>query len=267
VVGVKQYFEGLTEGCGGGNFHYGGENGKRHRESSRGFWTVSLPAPVRELVTLARRHRLTYAMFHDTVRRARLALDLHPSTNRKTLPKLLSDASLESYFTAVAKSGNVQHEILLKLLFYTSVRVSELCAIRTADVDLQANTIRIEQGKGSKDRYVVFPRDFRLVLDAHIRTHPDQEYLFESSHRRPYSRRRIHQIVVEYGEVAGIPEKIHPHTFRHQMLTWLTRQGLTDSQIQLISGHESKKSLEVYQHMALSDVKGDYQEAVRKVGV
>lgn len=223
--------------------------------------------PVRELVALARRHRLTYAMFHDTVRRARLSLGLKPSSNRKALPKLVSDASLDLYFKAVSDSGNLQHELMLKLLFFTAVRVSELCAIRISDIDPRANKIFIEQGKGSKDRYVLFPDSFRLALASHMQANHDQEYLFESSHKKPYSRRRIHQIVVEYGTAAGIAEKIHPHSFRHQMLTWLKRQGLDDAQIQLISGHSSRKSLEVYTHMALSDVSEDYQAAVKKVGL
>jgi integrase/recombinase XerD len=49
-----------------------------------------------------------------------------------------------------------------------------------------------------------------------------------------------------YREKAGMSQPIHPHLFRHQMLTYLTTKGLSDAQIQLISGHESKKSLEVY---------------------
>ena len=51
--------------------------------------------------------------------------------------------------------------------------------------------------------------------------------------------------------MAGIRQPLHPHLFRHQMLTYLTSKGLTDAQIQLISGHESKKSLELYQHLSL----------------
>jgi len=227
---------------------------------------MSLPAPVRELVSLARRHRLTYAMFHKTVREARKELGLRQAS-RKSLPKLLSDDALSKYFAAVSKTGDVQHEIMLKLLFYTAIRVSELCAIRLTDVDLQGNRIFISQGKGDKDRYVLFPQDFRLVLHAHLHSHANQTFLFESRQRRQYSERRVHQIVVEYGSIAGLEDRIHPHKFRHQMLTWLTREGLTDSQIQLISGHSSKKSLEVYQHMALSDVSEGYQEAVKKVAI
>ena len=53
--------------------------------------------------------------------------------------------------------------------------------------------------------------------------------------------------------------------FRHQMLTFLTSQGLSDAQIQLISGHESKRSLEVYQHLFLDTVEEAYQEAVQSL--
>ena len=54
--------------------------------------------------------------------------------------------------------------------------------------------------------------------------------------------RRIQQIVQGYREKAGMSQPIHPHLFRHQMLTYLTSKGLTNAQIQLISGHESKRN-------------------------
>jgi len=54
----------------------------------------------------------------------------------------------------------------------------------------------------------------------------------------------------EYRDRADIAQHVHPHLFRHQMLTYLTTQGLSDAQIQVISGHESKKSQEVYQHLS-----------------
>ena len=63
-------------------------------------------------------------------------------------------------------------------------------------------------------------------------------------------------------------QPLHPHLFRHQMLTYLTSKGLTDAQIQLISGHESKKkNLEVYQHLSLESVDKAYQDAVQSVGI
>ena len=163
----------------------------------------------------------------------------------------------------IQAGGSVEHQIMLKLLFFTAIRVSELVSIKVADVDLGNCKIFIDQGKGSKDRNVLFPESFRLVIAGHLAANPRNKFLFESGQCRPYSTRRIQQIVTGYGERSGI--KIHPHLLRHQMLTWLTRSGLTDAQIQLISGHSSKKSLEVYQHIGLGCVSGDYQDAVRKI--
>ena len=67
--------------------------------------------------------------------------------------------------------------------------------------------------------------------------------------------------------MADITKPLHPHLFRHQMLTYLTSKGLTDSQIQLISGHQSKKSLEIYQHLSLQSVEKAYQEAVLNAAI
>lgn len=73
------------------------------------------------------------------------------------------------------------------------------------------------------------------------------------------------QIVQQCREEAGIVHPVHPHLFRHQMLAYLTARELAESQIQLISGHESKKSLEIYQHLSLESVEQAYQEAVKSL--
>jgi len=76
-------------------------------------------------------------------------------------------------------------------------------------------------------------------------------YLFESRRCEKYTSRRIQQIIAHYGQKAGIDKRVHPHLFRHQCLTELTKAGLTDAQIQKLSGHASRKSLEGYTHIAL----------------
>ncbi|MGH9402955.1 MAG: tyrosine-type recombinase/integrase, partial [Terriglobia bacterium] len=60
------------------------------------------------------------------------------------------------FFQVIEECGNVQHEIMLKLLFYTAVRVSELVRIQVSDLDLDRSRIFIDQGKGSKDRYIAY---------------------------------------------------------------------------------------------------------------
>ena len=194
-------------------------------------------------------------------------MGLRRGPKERRLPQLLADADLKRFYRAIQQCGDVQHEILLKLLFYTAVRVNELVHIEVRDVDLDACKIFINRGKGAKDRYILFPASFRLVLKSHLHAAPRNRYLFETRRFGPFTTRRIQQIVQAYRETAGITQPLHPHLFRHQMLTYLTSKGLTDAQIQLISGHQSKKSLEIYQHLSLQSVEKAYQEAVLNAAI
>ena len=222
---------------------------------------------VAQIVRIARKERFDYAEFVYICQQVRRKLGLRKPKKERKLPQLLPETDLKRFFRVLQECGDLQHEIMLKLLFYTAVRVSELVGIRVEDVDIQRCKIFINRGKGSKDRYILFPRSFRLVLRSHLKANPKNRYLFESRRCTPFTPRRVQQIVQGYRDQAGIAQHVHPHLFRHQMLTYLTAQGLSDAQIQLISGHESKKSLEVYQHLSLETVEEAYQEVMKSVGV
>lgn len=75
--------------------------------------------------------------------------------------------------------------------------------------------------------------------------------------------RWVQTLTAKYGDAAGI-DGMHPHRLRHTLLTNLSRAGLTDTQIQQVSGHSSKRALAVYQSLALTDVAEGYQEAMRQ---
>lgn len=220
---------------------------------------------VSKLVLMARKERLDYDDFLYVCQQARRKLGLRRPKRQRKLPQLLNETDLKRFFRAIQDCGNVEHEIMFKFLFFTSIRVSELVHIKVSDVDLGSCKVFIDQGKGAKDRYILFPESFRLILSSHLQANPKNKFLFESQRFGPFTPRRIQQIVQEYRAAARIEQRVHPHLFRHQMITWLTQRGLSDAQIQLISGHESKKSLEIYQHMGLEAVEQAYQDAVRGV--
>ena len=222
---------------------------------------------VEKIVRLARKERLSYDDFIYVCQQARKKLGLKKPRKEKRLPQILSETKLKKFFQVTSDCGNLQHEIMLKLLFLTAVRVGELVKIKVSDIDFNQCKIFIEEGKGKKDRYILFPNNFRLVLQSHLRANPKNKFLFETTRYTSFTPRRIQQIVKEYREIAEIEQKVHPHLFRHQMITYLTSQGLSDSQIQLISGHESKKSLEIYQHLSLKNVEQAYQEAVKTLSI
>ena len=157
------------------------------------------------------------------------------------------------------------HVVMLKLLLFTGIRNAELAQLRVTDVDLQTCHLRITQGKGHKDRYVLFPSSFRGELAQYMERQRTQRatYLFESTRHRPYSTRRLRQLVKQYAMAAGITKRVYPHLFRHQLLTHLTRQGIMSAKLQLLSGHTAEQSLAVYRALALADVAPEYEAAMR----
>jgi integrase/recombinase XerD len=100
------------------------------------------------LVRAARRARLDYDGFLYVCQQARRQLPLTRPQRERKLPHLLPDAALKRFFQMVQECGDLQHEILLKLLFYTAVRVRELVRMRVEDVDLEHCRLFIQQGKG-----------------------------------------------------------------------------------------------------------------------
>lgn len=135
---------------------------------------------VAQLVRLGRRERLSYDEFGYICQQARKKLGLKKSTRERKLPHLLSAEDLTRFFRSVREGGNVQHEIMLKLLFLTAVRVGELVQIEVGDVNLSACQIFVDHGKGNKDRYILFPHAFALVLRTHLAAHPKNRFLFET---------------------------------------------------------------------------------------
>jgi len=222
---------------------------------------------VSKLTRMARKERLDYDDFVYVCQEARKKLGLKRPRRARKLPQLLSTTDLKAFFKVIQECGNLQHEIMLKLLFYTAVRVSELVQIRVADIDFDHCKIFIERGKGDKDRYILFPKGFRLVLRSHLKANPKNRFLFETRQHGPFTVRRVQQIVRDYRAEAKITQRVRPHLFRHQMLTYLTSQGLSDAQIQLISGHSTKQSLEIYHHLSLATTEQAYQDAVQALGV
>ena len=115
---------------------------------------------VEKIVRLARKERLSYDDFIYICQQARKKLGLKKPRKEKRLPQILSETDLKKFFQIISDCGNLQHEIMLKLLFFTAVRVGELVKIKVSDIDFNHCKIFIEEGKGRKDRYILFPNNF-----------------------------------------------------------------------------------------------------------
>jgi integrase len=222
---------------------------------------------IARIARLVREGGLGYDDWRYVVRQVRRRCDLHPAAKPKRLPRVLTADQFRLFYKAVDAAQDVQHALMLRLLFYTGVRVSELCNIEVADVDLENCKIFVNQGKGSKDRYVLFGKSFATALRTHIAAHPQNRWLFQTRRCGKFSTRRVQQVVKLYSEAAGV--NATPHTFRHQAITWLTKNsGLADAELQLITGHARRETLAVYQHVCVDGALADrYQAAMKDVGL
>ncbi|MEM6339361.1 MAG: tyrosine-type recombinase/integrase, partial [Pseudomonadota bacterium] len=202
----------------------------------------------------------------DVFRKLRGILDIQVTKKTKKLPYVPTEEEIKKYYEVVWQSKNLSHVIMIKTLLYTGVRVTELINIKLIDVDLDICQIKINKGKGSKDRIVPFPKNFKEVLVVHVKFMKAHKatYLFESSWKKQYSDRGIRKILEKYTKAAGISHAISPHRLRHFLFTWMKRQSVDDALIQPYSGHESRLSLEIYSKLAINDAQEQYEKVISK---
>lgn len=224
---------------------------------------------AKQLTKYLRPQRPDYNYLRDLFRHLRKELDVPVTTNPKRLPVIPTEEEIKKYYEAVWQAKNIEHMVMIKTLLYTGIRVSELIRVKISDVDFERCQIRINQGKGGKDRVVPFPMVFREILSMYVTQIQKKKatYLFESSWKKAYSDRGIRKILMRYTQVAGIESSVSPHKLRHFLLTWLKKQGIDDALIQPYSGHESRQSLEIYSRLSIKEAQQEYNENIGKFPV
>lgn len=219
---------------------------------------------AKQLAKHLRKEQPDYIYLKDVFKYLRNELGVKVTTTPKKLPYVPTEEEIRRYYEAVWQTRNMLHMIIIKTLLYTGARVSELVRIKLADVDFDRCQIRINNGKGGKDRMVPFPIAFKETLAVHVSATEQKgaTYLFESSWKRAYSDRGIRKILNSYTTAAGIDRAVSPHKLRHFLFTWLKKQGIEDALIQPYSGHSSRQSLEVYSKLSLATAQKKYDEVM-----
>jgi integrase/recombinase XerD len=224
---------------------------------------------AKELAKLLRNERPDYHYLKAVFRHLRTELNVPVVTAAKSLPDIPTEDELKQYYEIVWTGQNTQDLLIIKTLLYTGARVSELVNMKLSDVDLKRCQIRIESGKGGKDRMVPFPEPFKEMLALHVKDMKKKgaSHLFESSWKKLYTDRGIRKILERYATTAGLNKTISPHKLRHFLFTWLKKQGLDDAMIQPYSGHASRQSLEIYSRLSLAVAQEEYDQAIKKFPV
>jgi integrase/recombinase XerD len=207
-----------------------------------------------------------YQYLQAVFKHLRTELNVPVATKPRKLPNIPTEEELKRYYEVIWTERNSQDMLIVKTLLYTGARVAELVNIQLSDIDFDRCQIRIDSGKGDKDRMVPFPKTFKELLALHVESMKTKgaTHLFESSWKKPYTDRGIRKILERYATTAGLDKTISPHKLRHFLFTWLKKQGIDDAMIQPYSGHASRQSLEVYSRLSLAVAQDEYDQAIHK---
>ncbi len=221
---------------------------------------------VKKISKILRDERPDYIYLRDLFRKVREEFKIEVTTQSKQLPYVPTEEELKQYYKIVWQTRNMKHMMIIKVLLYTGIRVQELANVKMTDIDFDRCQIRINKGKGNKDRVVPFPEYFRETLMLFTSSEQDKgaSYLFESNRKKPFTTRGIRKILADYVEKAGMKQSISPHKLRHFLFTWLKRQGIDDALIQPYSGHETRQSLEIYSKLSLPEAQEAYNGTIDK---
>ncbi|MCL5130495.1 MULTISPECIES: site-specific tyrosine recombinase/integron integrase [unclassified Algibacter] len=166
------------------------------------------------------------------------------------LPKVLSK---EEIITIINFTNNIKHKCIISLLYSSGLRRNELLQLKIKDIDSKRMVIRVEQAKGNKDRYTVLNKSVLEDMRTYFKIYRPKTYLFENPiPGNPYSSSSVLQIVVKSAKNAGIKQRVTPHMLRHSFATHLLESGTDIRYIQLLLGHNSTKTTEIYTHVATS---------------
>ena len=221
---------------------------------------------VKKISKILRDERPDYVYLRDLFKKIRAEFDIGVTKQSKRLPYVPTEKELKQYYNFVWHTRNTKHMVLIKILLYTGIRVQELVSVKIKDIDFDRCQIRINRGKGDKDRIVPFPSNFRetLMLFVDAERTNGAVYLFESNRKKQFTTRGIRKILADYSTEAGMQQSVSPHKLRHFLFTWLKKQGVDDALIQPYSGHETRQSLEIYSKLSLADAQKTYNEKIDK---
>lgn len=184
------------------------------------------------------------------------------------IPEVLSIQEIDSIIAAVdlSKKEGQRNRALLETLYSCGLRVSELITLKLSDLYLDDEFIRVE-GKGQKQRLVPISKkaikEIQFYMaDRHLVTvkKGHEDFLFLSRRGTHLSRIMIFHIIKELADEVGIIKIISPHTFRHSFATHLLEGGANLRAIQMMLGHESITTTEIYTHIDRSRLRSEIIE-------
>ena len=196
-------------------------------------------------------NQIYYALkfFFEKVANNKLVMKPVPRTKlpRRRLPQVLARSEVKDLINSVS---NLKHKCILLTIYSGGLRVSEASKLRVTDIDSKRMLIRVNQGKGKKDRYTILSNANLKYLRAYYKTYRPETWLFHGYIKnKPISTRTIQQVFYNAKEKAGIRKNVAVHSLRHSFATHLIESGIDIHHVQKFLGHSYIKTTTIYLHL------------------
>ncbi len=188
--------------------------------------------------------------FKRVVDRPDIFVKLEVPKKEKKLPIVLSPEEVKSLIDV---TDHTKSKLILKMLYSSGIRVSELVNLTPQDLDFTQNTGWVRKGKGNKDRLFRIADSMSKQVQKWIAQHPDNKYLF--SETEPMSPRNVQLLIKTAAKKANINKRVTPHTLRHSFATHLLENGENILMIQQLLGHENLETTRIYTHISQEQIK------------
>jgi site-specific recombinase XerD len=192
--------------------------------------------------------------FDITLDHAELMAKMQPVHVPRTLPVVLSR---EEKARLIAAAGNLKHQTALSVAYGTGLRASEVAALKVGDIDSQRMTLRVERGKGQKDRYAMLSPVLLERLRVWWRVARAQGKMLDGGWLfpgmkpiDPLSTRQLNLVIHTAAETAQIDKRVSMHSLRHAFATHLLEQKEDIRVIQVLLGHKKLDTTALYTQVA-----------------
>ncbi|MGE5605120.1 MAG: site-specific tyrosine recombinase/integron integrase [Bacteroidota bacterium] len=168
------------------------------------------------------------------------------------LPEVLNENETYDVMKTV---NNLKHRTLLWLTYSAGLRVSEVVRLKPEDIDPVRKLIHIKQAKGKKDRYTLLSEAAFAVLEKYRQKYSPEGWLFPGANQEKHlSERSAQKIFERAANKANIKKEVSIHTLRHSFATHLLENGADLRNIQVLLGHASSKTTEIYTHVSQNNL-------------
>lgn len=191
-------------------------------------------------------------LYYDKIAGVKMDMSLieRPKLGKK-LPKVYSVNEVQQI---IQNTNNDKHKTILFIIYSAGLRISEAIRLQKEDINFDRKLIHIRKAKGNKERFTMLSENAIGLLHKYFRDYSPTNYLFEGQYGDQYSDSSIRNIYNKAVLRAGLPKKGGPHILRHSFATHLLEQGVDIRYIQVLLGHNSSKTTEIYTHVSTRNI-------------